>query len=116
MGIFSEILGYFRSDEGGPESHLPLVNLRDLDVIASPNPEDFYPAYSRLSGEFGRVRLILIVRTDGVVRSVWVKTSCGFERLDQAAMSLALACRFKAYFLDNTPREFRTSIEVEFRR
>jgi TonB family protein len=116
MGIFSEILGYFRSDEEGPESHLPFVNLRDIDVVSSPNPEDFYPAYCRLSGEFGRVRLILIVRTDGVVRSVWVKNSCGFERLDQAAMSLAMGCRFKAYFLDSIPREFSTSIEVEFRR
>ena len=115
MGIFSEIVNYFSGDNEGPENHLPFISLRNLDILAAPNPEDFYPAYCRLAGEYGRVRLILFVRADGAVRSVWIKNSCGFERLDQAAATLAMRYRFKAYFLESQPKEFRTSIEVEFR-
>lgn len=58
------------------------------------NPAPAYPALSRRLGEQGRVMLRVQVEADGLPTSVEVRTSSGFERLDQAALEAVRRWKF----------------------
>lgn len=64
----------------------------DADYLDNPRP--VYPALSRRMGEQGRVILRVHVTAAGRADEVQVKTSSGFERLDQAALSAVRQWRF----------------------
>jgi len=57
-------------------------------------PKLTYPEEARRNREHGRVYLGLIVQPTGCVRTAFVLVSSGFERLDRAAVSYAMALRF----------------------
>lgn len=58
------------------------------------NPPPVYPSMSRRHGETGRVLLRAYVSQAGHAERVEVRTSSGFERLDEAARAAVLAWRF----------------------
>jgi protein TonB len=72
-----------------PPLVLPLFNADYLD-----NPQPIYPAMSRRQGETGRVLLRVYVSADGKAERVELKTSSGFERLDQSAREAVTRWRF----------------------
>ncbi|MBT0571159.1 energy transducer TonB [Curvibacter sp. CHRR-16] len=54
-----------------------------------------YPAPSKRFKETGRVVINLLIDPTGKAAQASIKTSSGYPRLDQAALSAALKCRFK---------------------
>ena len=72
-----------------PPLVLPVFNADYLD-----NPQPIYPAMSRRMGETGRVLLRVYVSSDGKAERVELKTSSGFERLDQSAREAVIRWRF----------------------
>jgi len=58
------------------------------------NPPPAYPAMSRRRGEQGTVILRVFVGADGAAQKVLVRTTSGYERLDQAAHDAVHQWRF----------------------
>ena len=58
------------------------------------NPPPAYPAMSRHRGEQGTVILRVFVGADGAAQKVLVRTTSGYERLDQAAHDAVHQWRF----------------------
>lgn len=72
-----------------PSVQLPSTN---ADYAKSCGP--VYPAISKRLGEQGRVVVKVLVSADGQPQKVDIRTSSGFERLDEAARDAMLRCRF----------------------
>ncbi|MBI5363553.1 MAG: energy transducer TonB [Planctomycetes bacterium] len=62
-------------------------------VIENPRPD--YPCDSELRGEHGEVVCLLHIAADGKVSSVEIVSSCGFKRLDRAAVDGLKRWRFQ---------------------
>lgn len=58
------------------------------------NPAPAYPALSRRSGEQGRVLLRVHVEANGMPTSVEMRSSSGYDRLDQAALEAVRRWKF----------------------
>lgn len=67
-----------------------------LARVSGPTTEDYYPSISRNAGEEGRPMIRVCIGADGKLQSAEVGESSGFPRLDEAAVKLAKASRFKA--------------------
>ena len=57
-----------------------------FDAAYLNNPAPAYPLISRRQGEFGKVLLLVQVTPHGTAAQVEIKQSCGFPRLDEAAL------------------------------
>jgi protein TonB len=57
-----------------------------FDAAYLNNPAPAYPLISRRQGEFGKVLLLVQVTPHGTAAQVEIKQSCGFPRLDDAAL------------------------------
>jgi periplasmic protein TonB len=68
--------------------------LFDADYLNNPAP--IYPSLSRRAGEQGRVTLRVHVDASGVADAVEIKDSCGFPRLDMAALEAVRKWKFVA--------------------
>ncbi|MRR51036.1 MAG: energy transducer TonB, partial [Rhodocyclaceae bacterium] len=76
-----------------PPAPAAIVGARfDADYLHNPKP--VYPSASRRLGEQGRVLLRVYVSAEGRAEKVEVKTSSGFQRLDQAAEDAVSRWRF----------------------
>lgn len=64
------------------------------DAAHLANPAPAYPSVSRRLGEEGRVILRVYVLADGTAGEVQVRTSSGFDRLDQAAADAVKRWKF----------------------
>jgi protein TonB len=116
MGFFQDLITYFiPGEEEKRFPGIPFVDLAELKILSAPNPEDFYPPYSKHAGEKGKVRLLLSVHQSGKVVSTRIVKSSDFSRLDQAATKLSSQFLFDDYIYNNGPSPFQTSIEIEFR-
>ncbi len=65
-----------------------------LDANYLSNPAPVYPRVSRRLGEFGVVRLLVQVGSDGQALQVELKHSSGYPRLDQSALDTVPRWRF----------------------
>ncbi|NBW78251.1 MAG: energy transducer TonB [Betaproteobacteria bacterium] len=72
----------------------PALSLPKSDAPGLNNPQPVYPRQSRRLNEQGRVVIRVFVETDGLPRQVEIKTSSGFDRLDQEAVRTVLRWRF----------------------
>lgn len=68
---------------------LPSGNADRLD-----NPPPPYPALSRRLGEQGKVVIRVFIQTNGTATQAEVRTSSGYNRLDQAALQTVLKWRY----------------------
>lgn len=116
MGIFQDLIAYFAPKEEQHFAKTPFIDLVDLKILSAPNPEDFYPAFSKHAGESGSVRLLLKVDLAGRVTQVKIVKSSSFARLDQAAINLSSQFLFDVGLQAGQPSVFQTSIEVEFKK
>lgn len=71
-----------------PVSRPPAEQRSDASFEAAylNNPAPAYPLISRRQGEFGKVLLLVQVTPHGTAAQVEIKQSCGFPRLDEAAL------------------------------
>jgi protein TonB len=72
----------------------PAITLPSTNADYLQNPPPAYPAVSKRLGEQGKVLLRVLIGVDGLPKSIEVKRSSGFERLDRAAMDAVRNWRF----------------------
>jgi periplasmic protein TonB len=70
-----------------------------------PDPAEFYPPASISAEEQGRIRVRLCINNQGRVQTAEVAEGSGFKRLDDAAVRMAKAYRFKVGSTDGKPNE-----------
>ncbi|WP_338440579.1 energy transducer TonB, partial [uncultured Aquabacterium sp.] len=78
-------------------------------------PVTNYPRASRELGEFGVVRMRVLVDEQGRPREVEVAKSSGFPRLDQAALVAMRAARFQPHIEDGQPRMVWVQASLHFK-
>jgi protein TonB len=79
-----------------------------------PNKAPVYPKQSRKNNEEGTVILELLITPEGKVKSVRLKESCGFEKLDKAAIKAAKKWRFNPALSDGKPISFWHTQPIQF--
>ncbi|RKP46610.1 energy transducer TonB [Pararobbsia silviterrae] len=88
------------------------VNVAHLTCDGEP-PE--YPVLSKRRGETGTVVVAITVDTQGVVRAATIRTSSGFERLDDAALQAARERSCQPYLENGTPVSATALLPFAFR-
>ena len=78
-------------------------------------PKLIYPELSRRRGEEGRVMLRLSVDLNGLVTSVEINTSSGFEELDLAAKKYGEAMRFEPHKINNLSSGMNFQVSIIFK-
>ncbi|MEK9804483.1 MAG: energy transducer TonB, partial [Curvibacter sp.] len=58
------------------------------------NPRPAYPALSRRLGEQGKVVVRVLIGVDGTAQQAEIRTSSGYDRLDQAALATVRSWRY----------------------
>ena len=79
-----------------PSSHsgTPAFSLPSSEAQGLNNPQPVYPRLSRRLNEQGQVLIRVLVAADGSPQQGEIKTSSGFDRLDQEALRTVLRWRF----------------------
>ena len=70
------------------------VELPSSDADYLNNPKPIYPMLSKRMGEQGQVLVRVLIGADGLPQKADIKTSSGFDRLDQAALATVLKWRY----------------------
>lgn len=81
--------------EASPSPPQPVMLPNDLSVSCSERSPPGYPRLSKRMNEQGKVVLRVELGTDGRMANVAVKTSSGYKRLDDAALSAVKTWRCK---------------------
>ncbi len=84
----------------------------DADYLNNPAPK--YPAISKKLGEEGKVLLSVLVNPDGRVAKVSLKTSSGFDRLDQAALNAVTDWRFSPGTRNGVAQQMWVTVPINF--
>ncbi len=92
----------------------PAVVLPSTQADYLNNPRPPYPPLSRRLGEQGKVVLRVFIETDGTAARAEVRTSSGFERLDQAALQTVLRWRYVPGKRGGTPEAMWVTVPINF--
>lgn len=97
-----------------PAASAPRVELpsSDADYLHNPKPE--YPRLSRQRNEQGKVVVNVLIGVDGIAQKAELKTSSGFERLDQAALTTAKAWRYVPGKRGGVPEAMWFAVPINF--
>lgn len=91
------------------------VDLPSSDADYLHNPQPVYPAASERRREYGRVLLAVVVDAEGRPKSISVKMSSGFERLDQAALKAVAGWTFVPGKRNGVPAEMAVEVPIRFK-
>jgi protein TonB len=72
----------------------PTVQLPSSNAEYLQNPKPAYPAISKRLGEQGRTVVRVLIGVDGLPKQASIRTSSGYERLDEAARVAVLSWRY----------------------
>ncbi len=92
----------------------PRVDLPSSNAAYLHNPKPVYPRRSERLGEQGVVLLNVLVTAAGRVKEVSIKSSSGFERLDQAAREAVLAWTFVPGKSSGVAQEMAVDVPIRF--
>lgn len=95
--------------KGAPAFSLPSSEAHGLN-----NPKPAYPRQSRRLNEQGQVVIRVFVGADGSPQQGEIKTSSGFDRLDQEALRTVMRWRFVPGQRLGTPEAMWFSVPVNF--
>jgi protein TonB len=109
----SPLTGLAAGSVAGPASTAKL-ELPSSSANYLNNPKPVYPRRSERLGEQGVVLLSVVVAADGRVREASVKSSSGFERLDQAAREAVLAWTFVPGRRNGLAVEMSVDVPIRF--
>lgn len=84
----------------------------DADYLHNPKPE--YPRLSRQRNEQGKVVVNVLIGVDGTAQKAEIKSSSGFERLDQAALATAKAWRYVPGKRGGVPEAMWFAVPINF--
>lgn len=72
----------------------PKVELPSSDAEYLHNPKPAYPPMSKRRGDQGTVTISVLIGTDGTAQDAKIRTSSGFDLLDQAALNTVKSWRY----------------------
>ncbi|HEY6451596.1 MAG TPA: energy transducer TonB [Steroidobacteraceae bacterium] len=85
-----------------------------LEVTYRPDPQNYYPEQARRDGQEGRAQVKICINTSGKVESAEVTASSGFPLLDEAAIKVGKAMRFKPPTQEGRPVSTCPILPVKF--
>ncbi len=86
-----------------------------LPIPVNDNPHPDYPPQARRLGEEGRVVLRLLIKSDGKVGSIEMKTSSGFALLDEAAIESVRKWQFTPASDGKQPIDYWVNVPINFK-
>ena len=93
----------------------PAIQPPSAEAQGLNNKAPLYPQLSRKKKEQGTVLLLILVKADGTVGEIKLKTSSGFSRLDQAAKQAVKRWQFQPALKDGQPIDFWYELPLKFR-
>lgn len=93
---------------------VPALTLPSSEAQVLNNPKPLYPKLSRRLNEQGQVVIRVYVGTDGSAQQGEVKSSSGYDRLDQEALRTVLRWRFVPGQRLGTPEAMWFNVPVNF--
>ena len=84
----------------------------DADYLANPRPA--YPPLSKRLGEQGKVVVRVLIGTDGTAQKAEIRTSSGFERLDQAGLATVMKWRYVPGKRAGVPEAMWFNVPINF--
>jgi protein TonB len=100
--------------QAGKSQGVPTFSLPSSEAHGLNNPKPAYPRQSRRLNEQGQVIIRVFVAVDGSPQQGEIKTSSGFDRLDQEALRTVLRCRFVPGQRFGTPEAMWFNVPVNF--
>jgi protein TonB len=98
----------------GQAKGAPTFSLPNSEAHGLNNPKPAYPKQSRRLNEQGQVVIRVFVATDGSPQQGEIKTSSGFDRLDQEALRTVMRWRFVPGQRFGTPEAMWFNVPVNF--
>jgi periplasmic protein TonB len=98
----------------GQTKGAPAFSLPSSEAHGLTNPKPAYPRQSRRLNEQGQVVIRVFVAVDGSPQQGEIKTSSGFDRLDQEALRTVLRWRFVPGQRLGTPEAMWFNVPVNF--
>jgi len=78
------------------------------------NPKPPYPSMSKRMGEQGKVVVRVLIGVDGTAQKAEIRTSSGFDRLDQAALDTVLRWRYVPGKRGGVPEAMWFNVPINF--
>jgi protein TonB len=100
--------------QSGLTKGAPAISLPSSEAHGLNNPKPAYPRASRRLNEQGQVMVRVFVTTDGSPQQGEIKTSSGFDRLDQEALRTVMRWRFVPGLRFGTPEAMWFNVPVNF--
>ena len=98
-----------------PQTPAPArIELPSSDAAYLNNPRPSYPALSRRLGEQGKVVVRVLIGVDGTAQQAEIRTSSGFERLDQAALATVRGWRYVPGKRNGTAEAMWFNVPINF--
>ncbi len=99
----------------GPNAPAPArVELPSASADYLDNPKPAYPPLSRRLREEGKVVLRVLIDTDGSAARAEIRSSSGYERLDQAALQTVLKWRYLPARRNGVPEAMWFNVPINF--
>ena len=90
------------------------VELPSTDADYLNNPRPAYPPLSKRMGEQGKVVVRVLIGADGLPQKADIRTSSGFERLDQAALATVMKWRYVPGKRAGAPEAMWFNVPINF--
>ena len=90
------------------------VELPSSDAAYLNNPRPSYPALSRRLGEQGKVVVRVLIGVDGKAQQAEIRTSSGYDRLDQAALATVRSWRYLPGTRGGVPEAMWFNVPINF--
>ena len=90
------------------------VELPSTDADYLNNPRPAYPPLSKRMGEQGKVVVRVLIGADGLPQKADIRTSSGFERLDQAALATVMKWRYVPGKRAGVPETMWFNVPINF--
>ena len=90
------------------------VELPSASAAYLDNPKPTYPPLSRRLREEGKVVLRVLIETDGSASQAEIRSSSGYERLDQAALHTVLKWRYVPAKRNGVPEAMWFNVPINF--
>jgi protein TonB len=100
--------------QAAPPPPRAIVPGTSVKVTFSPDVQEYYPEVSRRNGEEGRAVVKVCVNATGKIDSVEVATGTGHPLLDEAALKVAKAMKFKPATSEGKPVLSCPTLPVKF--
>jgi protein TonB len=92
----------------------PAVPGTKMARVSGPSAEDYYPSSAKIASQEGRPLIKVCIAANGRLESADIAESSGFPALDEAAVRLAKASRFKAATEEGRPMQSCANLPIKF--